>query len=74
MLQGMSSSELPATSPVSHELATARAEQPVYVIAAHPEWRISRVTARLMAAARTLPDVAVNDRDEIAFFPPVTGG
>jgi len=61
MLQGMFTSDLPAKSPTSQELAPARAEQPVYVIAAHPEWRISRVTARLMAAARTLPDVAVND-------------
>jgi len=33
----------------------------VYVIAAHPQWRDSRVNRQLMQAARSLPDVDVND-------------
>ncbi|MEJ8824663.1 NAD(P)H-dependent oxidoreductase [Variovorax humicola] len=33
----------------------------VYVIAAHPHWRDSRVNRQLKQAARSLPDVDVND-------------
>ncbi|MGJ7496730.1 NAD(P)H-dependent oxidoreductase [Variovorax sp. RT4R15] len=33
----------------------------IYVIAAHPHWRDSRVNRQLMQAAQALPDVDVND-------------
>lgn len=33
----------------------------IYVIAAHPHWRDSRVNRRLLAAARAVPGVEVND-------------
>ena len=33
----------------------------IYVLAAHPDWRASRVNRRLMSAARELPRAEVND-------------
>jgi glutathione-regulated potassium-efflux system ancillary protein KefF len=45
---------MPATSPPGKPPR-------VYVIAAHPHWRDSRVNRQLMQAARSLPDVDVND-------------
>ena len=33
----------------------------IYVLAAHPHWRDSRVNRRLLAAARAVPGVEVND-------------
>ena len=33
----------------------------IYVLAAHPHWRDSRVNRRLLAAARSVPGVEVND-------------
>jgi len=33
----------------------------IYLIAAHPHWRDSRLNRRLLAAARTVPGVDVND-------------
>jgi glutathione-regulated potassium-efflux system ancillary protein KefF len=33
----------------------------IYLIAAHPRWRDSRVNRRLLEAARTVPDLDIND-------------
>ena len=47
--------------PGMDELATEPAPAPVYVLAAHPDWRESRVNRRLLEAARATPGVAVRD-------------
>jgi len=39
----------------------SRARVPVYILAAHPNWRASRVTRRLLDAARAVESVEVND-------------
>ncbi|MBK8071548.1 MAG: NAD(P)H-dependent oxidoreductase [Ramlibacter sp.] len=41
--------------------AVAGAAQRVYVLAAHPDWRDSRVNSRLLAAAQAVPGMDVND-------------
>lgn len=33
----------------------------IYLVAAHPDWRNSRITRRLLDAARSMPSVDVND-------------
>jgi len=33
----------------------------IYVLAAHPHWRDSRVNRRMLAAARAVPGIDVND-------------
>ncbi|WP_454907702.1 glutathione-regulated potassium-efflux system oxidoreductase KefF [Variovorax gossypii] len=40
---------------------TAAGPGGIYVLAAHPHWRDSRVNRRMLAAARAVPDVEVND-------------
>jgi glutathione-regulated potassium-efflux system ancillary protein KefF len=40
---------------------TTRSAGAIYVIAAHPHWRESRVNRQLLAAARSVPGVEVND-------------
>jgi len=47
------------------------------LIQAHPEWRDALDDCRLLVAVnQTMArvDTPVNDGDEVAFFPPVTGG
>ena len=41
--------------------SSSAAERGIYLIAAHPNWRDSRVNARLLAIARDLPGVTIND-------------
>ncbi len=43
------------------EKATEPPDGGIYVLAAHPNWRESRVNRRLLAAARATPGVAVQD-------------
>ena len=43
------------------EYATGRTPQGIYVLAAHPNWRESRVNRPLVERARTLPHVVVQD-------------
>jgi glutathione-regulated potassium-efflux system ancillary protein KefF len=43
------------------ELANAPARQRVYVLAAHPNWRESRINRRLLDRARATPGVEVQD-------------
>ena len=33
----------------------------IYVLAAHPHWRDSRINRRMLAAARAVPGIDVND-------------
>ncbi len=40
---------------------TTRSAGGIYLIAAHPHWRDSRINRRLLAAARSVPGVEVND-------------
>jgi len=50
----MSHLEAPSTS-------TSAAAPRIYLVAAHPRWRESKVNRRLLAAARSVPGVDVND-------------
>ncbi len=64
MLQAMTAATTPPKDQTVPGAASATAGQPdppIYLIAAHPDWRSSRVTTRLMATARSVPGVAVND-------------
>lgn len=64
MLQAMTAANTPTqdqAAPAAAPAAIGAPPSPIYVIAAHPDWRSSRVTARLMATARAAPGVAVND-------------
>ena len=47
--------------PSMDEFATGHTPQPIYVLAAHPDWRESRVNRLLFERARSLPGVAVQD-------------
>jgi glutathione-regulated potassium-efflux system ancillary protein KefF len=43
------------------EFATGHTPQPIYVLAAHPDWRESRVNRLLFERARSVPGVVVQD-------------
>ncbi|MCZ8255686.1 MAG: NAD(P)H dehydrogenase, partial [Polaromonas sp.] len=45
----------------THKTTDDTANPDIYVIAAHPAWRDSRVNRPLMEAARALPRVQVQD-------------
>ena len=53
---------MPATlTPAAQAPPMPRTRVPAYLLAAHPNWRESRVTRRLLDAARSLEGVEVND-------------
>lgn len=43
------------------QAAPGAPKSPVYILAAHPSWRDSRVNSRLLAAVRDLPGIGIND-------------
>lgn len=47
--------------PVDRNAPVPRAGHAIYVLAAHPRWRDSRVNRRLLEVARTTPGVDLND-------------
>ena len=49
------------TKVASHSNAAQSAEGGIYVLAAHPDWRGSRVNKRILAAARAVQGVLVED-------------
>ena len=47
------------------------------LIADHPQWQKALAAVNILAAVNqqvVTPDTLVNNGDELAFFPPVTGG
>lgn len=48
---------MPNTTPIP----ATPASTPIYLLAAHPNWRQSRVNRRLLESARSVPGVDVND-------------
>lgn len=48
-----------------------------YLVTAHPQWEQFLSNSRLLVAVNheyAKTDVAIKSGDEVAFFPPVTGG
>jgi len=52
-----------------NDITTTHEKPRIYVLAAHPHWRDSRVNRQLMEVARSLPDVNVDVNDLYSSYP-----
>jgi molybdopterin synthase sulfur carrier subunit len=62
---------------VAAERAASIATLKQYLVASHPQWEQFLFSSKLLVAVNhqyAKTDVAIKSGDEVAFFPPVTGG